>query len=122
MSDGKSRRAAGVAATPEKFEVVNAGEAHPLLPDAVQDSVLLSAGNRYKELVTRVRSRHGQLDAPALLDIIRRPVAMKSNLHDVVFQPEKLMLWVANAARNAPACDQPAVPYSWAEMFPGGEL
>ena len=110
--------AVGIAATPEKFEVVNPGESVPLLPEVVQDAVLLSADKRYKELVTRVRAKHGQIDAPALLEIIRRPVAMHSNLHNVVFAPEKLKLWIANSSRNGPACDQPATEYSWTELFP----
>ncbi len=97
ISDGKTRRAVGVAATPDRFETVGPGEAHPLLPHAVKDAVLLSAGDRYEELVRRVKAGHGTIDAAAARDLMRRPVAMASNIHSVLFAPETLELWVANA-------------------------
>ncbi|MCB1129173.1 MAG: hypothetical protein KDM81_21925, partial [Verrucomicrobiae bacterium] len=54
LADGNQRRAVGIAATPETFEVIEAGMAHPRLPHAVPDAVLLSAGDRYEKLVARV--------------------------------------------------------------------
>jgi len=117
ISDGKSKSARGVAATPEKFETVAPGQADPRLPDPVEDTVLLSAGDRYKELVKKVRENYGKIGPQELIQIIKRPVAMKSNLHDVIFEPEKLALWVANADRGGPACNQPYAQYSWSELF-----
>jgi hypothetical protein len=117
VSDGKSRSAAGVAATPDRLLVVRPGQAIPQLPEAVPDAVLLSAGDRYTELVKRVREHHGQIDAAMVLEIIKRPVAMGSNLHNAVFAPERLTLWVNNASRNGPACNEPAAEYTWAQLF-----
>jgi hypothetical protein len=63
ISDGKRQRAVGVAATPTKFETVWAGQSHPQLPHAVEDAVLMSAGERYEKLVERVKEKHGRIDA-----------------------------------------------------------
>jgi hypothetical protein len=117
ISDGKSKSARGVAATPEKFEVIGPGKYDPRLPEPVEDAVLLSAGDRYKELVKRVREKYGRIGPEEFMQIIAQPVAMKSNLHDAIFAPEKLTLWVAHATRNAPACNQPYACYTWAKLF-----
>ena len=42
-----------------------------------------------------------------MIEIIKRPVAMKSNLHNAVFMPETLDLWFADAGKRTPACDEP---------------
>lgn len=118
VSDGKSRTARGVAATPEKFEVVVPGEAVPLLPERVEDAVLLSAGHRYKELVKRVRDLHGRIGVGEMQRIIARGVAMKENLHDAIFEPATLTLWIANASRHGPACDERFVKHTWDGLFP----
>jgi hypothetical protein len=118
VSDGKSRTARGVAATPEKFDVVEPGKAVPLLPEAVEDAVLLSGDKRYKLLVQRVRELHGRIGPEETQRIISRKVAMQANLHDAIFEPSSLTLWIANASRHRPACDEPFVKYTWAGLFP----
>src|SRR5262249_16494143 len=50
ISDAKSKRAIGIAATPTKFEMIWAGASHPQLPHAIKDAVLMSAGDRYETL------------------------------------------------------------------------
>lgn len=97
VSDANSHRAAGVKATPDIFEVVWTGESHPQLADPVADTVLLSAGDRYQELVSRVKAGFGKFDAPKALNLMSRPVCMTSNLHSVLFAPDNLDFWVANA-------------------------
>ena len=114
LSDGKSRRAAGLKCTPDIFEQVNPGRPHPQLPTPIEDTVLMSAGGRYKKLVQRVQKGYGRIDADAAIALMTRPVAMKSNLHNVLFAPERLALWVAHAADpvgnpNYQACNQPYV-------------
>ena len=117
VSDGNRRTAVGVKATPDLLEVVKPGATHPQLPDAVEDAVLLSAGGRYKTLVQRVRERYGQIDAAEMIKLIDRPVAMGSNLHDAIFAPETLELWVANAQRHQPACAGPFNHHTWDQLF-----
>ena len=108
IADGETGQAVGMEASWNKFGVVRMGEAHPLLPDPVKDCVLLSAGDRYTELVRRVKAAHGTFDAQMALRLMDRPVAMKSNLHSVLFETNGLKLWVANASKDAqPAATQP---------------
>lgn len=118
ISDGKKPDAVGIAATPAMFQVVRPGEAVDRLPEAIPDAVLMSADDRYRNLVQRIRENYGRIDAQKLLDIIKRPVAMRSNLHNAIFEPQDLRLRVLDAGRNIPACDQPPVVYSWKELFP----
>lgn len=117
VSDGKDRSCAGIKATPDIFEVVPPGGSHPQLPDPVEDAVLLSSDARYKELVRRVRAAYGQIDEDRLIGILDRPVSMKSNLHNVIFAPERLTLRVANASRKGPACRETYHRYTWDELF-----
>lgn len=103
ISDGKSRKAVGIAATPDKFETVWPGQAHERLPHAIKDAVVLSAGDRYEKLTTRVREEYGEFDADSARDLMKRPVCMPSNIHSVLFAPESLDFWVANADSKSPA-------------------
>ena len=112
FSDGKIPDAVGVGATPDKIEFIRPGQPHPKLPTPVADCVLLSAGSRYKHLVRKVQAGFGHIDKDAALDLMRRPVAMRSNLHDVLFVPQDLTFYVANARGSKPACDQPYTPYN----------
>lgn len=121
VSDGKSRTARGVTATPGKFEVIAPGQSVPLLPNPVEDAVLLSAGDRYKQLVKRVRDLHGRIGPEEFQRLIARPVAMRSNLHNAIFEPPTLTTWIAHASRHGPACDQLYRRYAWMELFGGGQ-
>jgi hypothetical protein len=101
ISDAKSKRAVGISATPTQFETIWAGEAHPRLPHPIKDTVLMSAGERYETLVERVRKGYGKFDADTARDLMTRPVCMASNIQSVLFAPDTLDFWVANAdSRN----------------------
>ncbi len=63
IADGKSGKGVGMEASWNTFGVVQMGEANPKLPHPVKDAVLLSAGDRYEELVKRVKEAHGSFDA-----------------------------------------------------------
>ncbi len=107
VSDGKGPAAAGIRATPEKLESVRPGEPHPRLPTQIEDAVVLSAGSRYAALVERIRKAYGKIDEKTAMELMKRPVAMKSNLHNVLFVPQKLTFYVADARGPVPACDRP---------------
>lgn len=117
VSDGKGPDAVGIAATPAKFETFRPGESHHRFNHPVPDAVLISGGERYEKLVARVRDGLGKISRDDLLEIIKRPVAMKSNLHNVLFQPQSLQISVADAVRGGLACDQPYRIYTWDELF-----
>ena len=108
ISDSNIPSALGVSATPESIEFVGPNEARGPLTEAVKDAVLLSAGDRYKLLVERVRAKLGQITPDACLEIMKRPVAMKSCLHAVLMAPKSRQMWIAHATPNGdPASEQP---------------
>ena len=133
ISDGKGPSAVGVAATPDRIEFIKPGEAHrrgapawapqegghagPPLQPPVADAVLMSAGTRLEELVKGAKAKYGQFDEKAAIELMKRPVAMRSNLHDVLFVPQDLVFLVANAKGRSPACDQPYVRYSLRDLL-----
>ena len=117
ISDGKVPDARGLATTPDMFEVVRPNEFHELLDEPVNDAVLMSAGNRYKKLVERVKAQHGKIDAEKAIRLMDRPVAMESALHTVLFAPQTLEFWVANAGPDSPACNEPYTHYSLTELL-----
>jgi len=118
IADGETNEAVGMEASWDKFAVVPAGEAHPRLPKPVKDCVLLSAGSRYDELVKRAAAGFGKFTAEEALHLMDRPVAMSSNLHNVLFEPATTKLWVANASTDRkPAADQKYFSFQLSELL-----
>jgi len=117
ISDAKSNRAVGIAATPDKFETIWPGESHQLLPHGTPDTVLLSAGDRYEELARRVKAGYGKFDAQGARDLMKRPVCMTSNIHSVLFEPGSLDFWVANADSENPAAHTRYTHYNLGELL-----
>lgn len=117
FADGKTNQAVGVAATPDSIQFVQPGEGHELLGPGIADAVVLSAGSRLEKLRERVQQRYGQIDADVAQWLMSRPVAMESNLHNVLFVPEDGVLYVANASHNKPAAEQPYVRLDLKELL-----
>ena len=117
FADGKSNQAVGVAATPESIEFIAPGQGHERLGEGIPDSVVLSAGSRLEELRRRVTEKHGQIDAELGMWLMSRPVAMQSNLHNVLFVPQDRVLYVANASHKKPAAEMPYVRIDMNEML-----
>jgi dienelactone hydrolase len=117
FADGKSRRAVGAAATPELIEFVPLGGGHELLGEGITDCVALSAGDRLETLRSRITAAHGRIDEAAAIELMSRPVAMTSNLHNVLFVPEDLVLHVAHASHGQPAAERPSVRIDLAEKL-----
>ena len=104
-----------------RFFTVEPGEAHERLPLPVDDCVLLSAGDRYEELSRRATDGHGRFTAESALRLMDRPVAMKSNLHNVLFHPKSGDFWVANASLDEqPAALQPYHKFSLVSLLESG--
>ncbi|MFN0053932.1 MAG: carcinine hydrolase/isopenicillin-N N-acyltransferase family protein, partial [Planctomycetales bacterium] len=118
IADGKTNRAVGMEASWDKFTTIQPGEYNPLLPKPVPDTALLSAGDRYEELVRRTKAGHGQFDAERARKLMDCPVAMKSNLHNVLFAPKSTKFWVANASPDKkPAADQKYYAFQLTELL-----
>ena len=103
ISDGARRDAAGLATTWQDFTSIAPGQYHPQLPEPVEDSVLMSAGSRYKELAHRVKADHGRFDTQKAIRLMDAPVSMKSNLHNALMKPATGDIWVAYAAPGGSA-------------------
>jgi hypothetical protein len=118
IADGETGQGVGMEASWDVFGVVKMGESHARLPHAVKDAVLLSAGDRYEELARRVKTGHGTFDAESARHLMDRPVAMKSNLHSVLFETSTTRLWVANASKSGePASTQPYHEFRLSELL-----
>ena len=120
ISDSKAKDgrgdAVGVAAVPESIQFIHPNESDPRLPRPVEDAVLLSAGDRYNCLVDRVQKMYGKITPQIGLDTMARGVAMESNMHDALFKPATLEMWVANSTVQAPACNRPYTYYNLTEL------
>jgi hypothetical protein len=117
LADGRARRAVGIKATPEIFEVIREGEPHPQLPSPVRDTVLLSADERYAELARRVQAGFGAFTAETARALMTRPVCMTSNIHSVLFAPDTLDFWVANSDGKTPASHLRYTQYNLGDLL-----
>jgi hypothetical protein len=118
IADGNSNRAVGVDATWDHFETIEPGESHERLTKPVKDCVLFSAADRYGELARRAAETYGKLDAEGARRLMDRPVAGRSNLHNVLFEPTNTKMWIANASsQGKPAADQPYHAFQLSELL-----
>jgi isopenicillin-N N-acyltransferase like protein len=97
----------GVECRPKEMTVLEPGQQHPKLAPIPPDTVIISGEDRSKVLSDRIQADFGQIDVAKLIQIIKRPAAMQSNLHDAILSPETLEVWFADASRSTPACDEP---------------
>jgi len=101
IADARADSAVGIKAVPEKIEIIRPGEAHPLLPTPVADTVLMSAGDRYGHLARLAAEGRGTFTEESAIRLMDAPVAMKSNLHNALMVPADGVIYVANAAADA---------------------
>ncbi|MFA6185644.1 MAG: C45 family autoproteolytic acyltransferase/hydrolase [Phycisphaerae bacterium] len=121
ISDSKIPDARGLVCTSSRFDVIEPNHSYPHL-QAVKDAVLMSGGDRYESLAAMVKQQLGKIDVAAALDLMNRPVAMKSCLHRVLFAPQQNVFWVSNASVNISepnysACFQPYYQYDFGRLL-----
>ncbi len=116
VSDAR-RNMVGIRARVEDLLVLLPGEQHELLPQVPADTVMISAGSRAQKLSERLHAEFGRIDAQKMIEIIKRPVAMNSNLHNAIFLPERLEMWFADAGKKSPACDEPYTMVNLRQMI-----
>lgn len=118
ISDARANSAVGMKAVPEKIELIRPGADHPLLPNPVKNTVLMSAGDRYKALSELVAAGYGKFTEQKAVRLMDAPVAMKENLHDVLMVPGDGVLYVANAAKDqSPAWKQKYYRFNWWDLM-----
>ena len=115
LSD-KSRAMVGLHCTPGEVELLEPGKQNPMLPFVPEDTVLMSGPDRAKVASERIQQYYGKIDPATMIEIIKRPVSMASNLHNAVFSPETLDMWFADAGRHTPACNEPYAKCNLAEL------
>ncbi len=113
----KSGAMRGMRCTPKEMMLLHPGRQHELLPHVPDDVVLVSGPGRAEVLSQRIQEHYGKIDAARLIEIIKRPVSMKSNLHDAVFAPQSLEMWFADAGRHTCACDEPYAHFKLPELI-----
>ncbi|MEX2579800.1 MAG: C45 family peptidase [Verrucomicrobiales bacterium] len=121
ISDAKSKRAVGLETTPEIFETIWSGESHPRLQRPIKDTVLMSSGDRYEALVDRVEANFGGFDADSARALMNRPVCMTSNIQSVLFAPDTLDFWVANADSENVASHTRYTQYNLRDLLGGAD-
>ena len=107
LSDKNKNMCAVTAISGTPLKVLKPGEQDKLLPPVPQDTVYMSGGKRTKLLGERLHENFGKIDAAKMIEIIKQPVAMKSNLHNTVFLPESLTFYFADASNKKSACFMP---------------
>ena len=118
ISDGLRKKAVGLATTWQDIFIVKPGSYHPLLPEPVPDCVILSADERYRELVKRIRKSYGSFTPKLAIRLMDAPVAMKHNLHNALMVPRTGDLWAAYAAPDgSPAWKQTYVHVNLFELL-----
>ena len=115
-NDGKGD-ARGVAAETDSILFVKPNEFNPMLARPMEDAVLMSAGGRYTCLADRTEKMYGKFTPLTALDLMARGVSMKSNMHNVLFKPKTLELWVANSTIESPACNLPYTHYDLKKLM-----
>ncbi|MDX1682909.1 MAG: C45 family peptidase [Phycisphaeraceae bacterium] len=106
FAQGEPAEAVGVHATDKVLTQIDPGQDHPNFITDIPDAVLMSADERLKHLQRRVRAHHGRIDAERALSLMARPVAMPSNLHNVLFVPARHRLYVSHASHDAIAAER----------------
>ena len=118
LADGETNEAVGMEASWDEFRVIKPGASDEMLPSPVKDCVLMSAGDRYVELSKRAAEGYGKFTVESAIHLMDRPVAMKSNLHNVLFEPATTKFWVANATTDKqPAAEQKYYSFQLSELL-----
>jgi hypothetical protein len=93
------------------YEDENKEKLHGLIHRQLPDSLILIGfchPGRYPIIIERLMQNFGKLNVSHLREVIKQPVARPTNLHNAIFAPESLEVWIAHAGPSGElACDQP---------------
>ncbi len=86
------------------------------MPSTIARFLPQGAGTRNS--CSRVQAGHGTFTPETALHLMDRPVAMRSNLHNVLFEPATTRLWVSNAGPDGePAAERPYHTFQLSELL-----
>ena len=107
LSDKSGNMASVWAEYGKPPHIAMAGEKGDFLPEAFEDIAWYTRPSRMDALRARLHEYYGKIDVETMKQLIKPPVAMDSNLQDVVFLPQTLELHVTYAGVSTLACDEP---------------
>lgn len=62
---------------------------------------------RYPIVAERIHDQHGKIDVEVLQEMVKAPATNETNLHNAIFRPSTLDLWVSHAGEDGtPASEQ----------------
>jgi Acyl-coenzyme A:6-aminopenicillanic acid acyl-transferase len=118
ISDGGAGDARAVEASGDSIKVVAFGEMTTGQPEAVADAVIISSGERMKALVAAIKATGGKIDETVAKGLMAAPVAAKgANLHNVLFVPQDLVLFVAGARGRKDAFEEVYYRYDLGKLL-----
>lgn len=97
IADANADTAVGIKAIPETLEIIRPGQLHPQLQHPVENTVIMSDGDRYNNLARLIAEGYGKFTQASAIRLMDAPVAMNSNLHNALMVPEDAVIYVANA-------------------------
>lgn len=116
LSDANNEIAAvvAVAESDDPVHVIRPNEDYPdwmpnksVMPKKFEDAVYVSGrGERIETVAKRLDENYGKIDTPTMIEMLKRPLCMKSNLHDAVFEPVTRDFYFAEAKRDTIAADE----------------
>jgi len=73
---------------------------------------------RYPVVAERIRDLYGKIDVEHLQEIIKCPATNETNLHNAIFRPSTLDLWVSHAGEDGtPASEQAYIQYNLGDLL-----
>jgi len=73
---------------------------------------------RYGVVANRIKENYGKIDVELLQSIIKSPATGATNLHNAIFRPATLDLWVSHAGEDgSPASEQPYATFNLTELL-----
>lgn len=117
LSDKNKSMRGVIAFAGSPLEILEPGKQNNKLPPVPKDSVYLSGGKRDRLLGKRLHENFGEIDAKKMIEIIKYPVAMKSNLQNAIFLPESLTFYFSDAGNKTLACFMPYYKLNLKELI-----
>ncbi len=111
--------AIGMITSAQRFQAYRANEQETL---QVGDKILpqfrdvVYAGHYENKQAELVKQMQGTFDVPVIQELARQ-IAMKSNLHTVIYDLTAGKIWVANRKDNIRAADRPYVEFTLSEAW-----
>ena len=143
FADGKENRSLGIYASNTRLSIISPGERYkkiPFIPDAYdplfiddllfkatykgtffdhpEDCIVILRNGYFDLLIERLNESYGHITVDVLKNAVKEPIAKSANLHNAIFAPASLDVWVSHAGEyGEPACEMPYVHHNLNELL-----